>query len=163
MRRRGPRCARHQADPLPGQRRFAGGRHARPRGGARQAGHGDRRAQGALRRRQQHRLGAPSGRGRRPCSLRHFRVENSWQGAADRAPRRGSDPALCASVHRQLQRQDRATLYRHEHFQLRSGAVRRDFGAVQYHDRIRHAGNPVAADRRRAVRPPAALPEPDRP
>ena len=60
---------------------------ADPRRRERQAGHRDRRAQGALRRGDQHPVGAHAGGARRARGLRPPRPEDALQGGAGRAPR----------------------------------------------------------------------------
>ena len=60
----------------------------------RQAGHRARRAQGALRRGEQHRLGAHAREGGRPRRLRPRRPEDALQGRARRPPRARRAPPL---------------------------------------------------------------------
>ena len=66
----------------------------RARGGERQAGDGHRRAQGALRRREQHPMGAHARASRRSRRLRPPRAEDARQGGSGGAAREGQAPPL---------------------------------------------------------------------
>ena len=79
--------ARDQADALPHVGRYGARRRARRGGAARQAGGGDRRAQGALRRSEQHRLGAAARRRRRARRVRVGDAQDAREDGARRAPR----------------------------------------------------------------------------
>ena len=105
-------------------------------GGKRQAGRCPARTESALRRREQHRLGAQAGRIRRPRRLWPAGPEGALQGTADCAQGRRRDSPLRASFHRQLQQRDRAALHRHRHDDLRSADRRRLHRPVQLPDRI---------------------------
>ena len=110
---RRPRRARDQADALPHERRLAHRQGAGARGAQRQAGHRARRAQGALRRGDQYRMGAR--RSKRPA-----RTSSTASSASRRTARRRSSCAASAGgikryvhlSHRQLQRDDGARLHR---------------------------------------------------
>ena len=105
---RRPARARDQADALPHLGRLTDHRCARRRGRGRQAGAGDRRDQGALRRAGQHPLGAQARARRLPRGLRAGRAQDALQ-AVDGRPRRArGHPALHPHRHRQLQPEDRA-------------------------------------------------------
>ena len=95
-----PRRARHQADPLPhlGRQPDRGLAHQRGRGG--QAGGGDRRAEGPLRRAGQHRLGPGARGGRRPRRLRPGGPEDPLEDRAGAAARGGRHPPLLPRGHR---------------------------------------------------------------
>ena len=69
----------------------------------RQAGGGARRAEGALRRAQQHHLGEPAGGRRHPRRLRPGEPEDALQALSGRAAGGRRDPPLRAHRHRQLQ------------------------------------------------------------
>ena len=88
---RRPGRARDQADRVPHERRLAARPGADPRGRARQAGGLPRRAQGALRRAREHRLGARAGGGGRARRLRPARRSR-------RTPRRSSSCAARATA-----------------------------------------------------------------
>ena len=81
---------------------------ADPRGGARQAGRGPGRDQGALRRGGQHRLGPAPRAGGRPRRLRPRRPQDPLEGGAGRAPRGHRAAPLRPHRDRQLQLEDRA-------------------------------------------------------
>ena len=108
----GPGRARHQADPVPHQRRQP--RRAGPgRGrGEGQAGHGDRGADGPLRRAVQHPLGAQPGGGGGPRHLRHPGLQDPRQDLPGGAARPPGHRALRPPGHRELQREDRPHLHR---------------------------------------------------
>ena len=97
--RRGPPGAGHQDDPLPRRLQRRSGAGPDPRGRERQAGRGLDRAQGALRRGEQHRLGPRAGARRRPRVLRRRRAEDPRQGGAGGAARgQGAAAATCTSA-----------------------------------------------------------------
>ena len=106
-----PRGARDQADDLPD-----GGARERDRAladqgrGAGQAGRDPRRAQGALRRRGEHRTCPRARRSRRARRVRPRRSQDPRQGAARRPPGARRHPPVLPRRHRQLQPQDRAPL-----------------------------------------------------
>ena len=79
---------------------------------ARQAGGGAGGAEGALRRREQHRVGAHAGARGRPCRLWAGGPEDAREGRAGGAPRGRRPAALRPPGHRQLQRRDGARLRR---------------------------------------------------
>ena len=83
-----------------------------PRRGARQAGRGAGRDQGALRRGGQHRVGPPPRAGGRPRRLRPRRPQDPLEGGAGRAPRGHRAAPLRAHRDRQLQLEDRALVRR---------------------------------------------------
>ena len=80
-------------------------------GRERQAGRRARRAQGPLRRGEQHRLGEGAGARGRARRLRPRRPQDALQGRSDRAPRRRRHPPLRAPGHRQLQQRHRRKQY----------------------------------------------------
>ena len=82
--------------------------HRRRRG--RQAGAGDRRDQGPLRRAGQHPLGPQAGAGRLPRRLRPGRAQDPLQARDGGARRARRHPPLHPHRHRQLQPEDRADL-----------------------------------------------------
>ena len=100
-RRARPGRPRHQADALPRRPELAGRRGAARGGAERQAGGGAGRAQGALRRGEQHRVGARArGRGRardlrppRPQDALQDRARRAARGRAARAATSTSRPA----------------------------------------------------------------------
>ena len=79
----------------------------------RQAGGGHRRAEGALRRGGQHRLGPCARRGGRPRGLRDRRAQDALEDGARPAPRGGRRAPLLPRRHRELQLQDRPHLRGH--------------------------------------------------
>ncbi len=93
--RRGPRRARDQADALPHRRRqpHCGGAH--PGGRERQAGGRHHRAQGALRRGGQHRVGPRPRRSGRARRLRHRRAQDALE---DRARCCAARTTACATT-----------------------------------------------------------------
>ena len=97
--RRGRRSgrARHQADALPHQRRLADRRGADARRRCGQAGHGARRADGALRRDAEHPVGAPPRGNGRARHLRHPALQGAREDLPRRAPHAGGPPALRAT------------------------------------------------------------------
>ena len=105
---RRPARARDQADALPHLRRLPDHRRAHRRRRGRQAGAGDRRDQGPLRRAGQHPLGPQARAGRLPRRLRPGRPQDALQAGDGRARRARGHPALHPHRHRQLQLQDRA-------------------------------------------------------
>ncbi len=138
LRRRRPRRAGHQDHALPrgpqraGRRRADGGRRQR------QAGGRPPRAQGALRRREQHRLGqGPRARGR-ARGVRARRPQDALQDHARRAPRRRPYPPLRASRHRQLQQRHHEAVHRPRLSHLRRRSRRRRLRGVQPAHRLRH-------------------------
>ena len=84
--RRRPARAGDQADALPHLRRLPDHRRPHRRRRGRQAGAGDRRDQGALRRAGQHPLGAQARAGRLPRRLRPRRPQDPLQAGAGGAP-----------------------------------------------------------------------------
>ena len=72
----------------------------------RQAGCGAGGVEGALRRREQHRVGARAGARGRACGLRAGGSEDAREGGAGGAPRKRRPPPLRPPGHRQLQRLD---------------------------------------------------------
>ena len=108
------------------------------RGGrARQAGRLPGRAEGALRRAPEHRVGALAGRGGRARGARPARPEDARQGAAGGAPRGLGRAPLRAHRDRQLPRQDRAPVRGLRPVHDRPRHRRRRGGAVQHADRRR--------------------------
>ena len=112
--------------------------HARAARGRRkrETSRGRHRAQGAVRRREQHRVGQAPGARRRPRRLRLRQSEGARQVAAGRARRRRRHAALHALRHRELQRENGAPLYRLEPVHVPARARRRRRAAVQRADRI---------------------------
>ncbi len=108
---RGSRRPRHQADPLPDERRFAHRAGAGPRRGERQAGHGGLRADRPLRRTVEHPVGETPRGGGRPRHLRHSRLQDPRQDLHGGSPRPVGNPPLRSPRHGQLQRQDGAPLH----------------------------------------------------
>ena len=74
----------HQADALPDQRRLAADREPAARRRTEQAGHRDRRADGAVRRGAQHPVGPRARGGRRARHLRRPRLQDARQDLPDR-------------------------------------------------------------------------------
>ena len=128
--------AGHQDHAVPRGTQRSGGRRPAGGGGERQAGRRAAGVEGALRRGEQHRLGAQAGRIRRARGLRTDGTEGALQGGADRAQGRRRDPPLRAPLHRQLQQRDRAALHRHRHADLRSRHRRRLQRPVQLPHRL---------------------------
>ena len=102
-----PHVVGDQDDALPDRRQLAAHRPADRRGRRRQAGGGAGRAEGALRRTQQHRLGDAAGRSRRPRRLRRREPQDPLQAVPGRAQGSRRRPPLRAHRHRQLQPRDR--------------------------------------------------------
>ncbi len=100
---RRPARRRDQDDALPHRPGLAAHRSADRRGRGRQAGRGARRAQGAIRRAQQHQVGDTARIGRRPRRLRRREPEDALQAVPRRAQGIGRRPALRPHRHRQLQ------------------------------------------------------------
>ncbi len=109
--RRRSQRARDQADALSHQRRQPDRARALSRAAReRQAGHGAGRDQGALRRGEQHRLGAPARGERRPRRLRPHRAQDALQGGAGGAARgRRASAATCTSAPATTTRRRRAS------------------------------------------------------
>ena len=128
--------AGHQDHALSRGTQCARGRRAAGSGGERQAGCRAAGIESALRRGEQHRLGAQAGRIWRSRRVWADGPEGALQGAADCAQGRRRDSPLRASFHRQLQQRDRAALHRHRHDDLRSRDWRRLHRPVQLPDRI---------------------------
>ncbi len=104
---------------------LAGRRSAHQGGRARQAGRGARRAEGAIRRAQQHRVGETTRRCRRARRLWRRKAEDALQDLPRRPEGRRRDSPVRAHRHRQLQPDDRAALYRHRPLHGASGHRRR--------------------------------------
>ncbi len=136
----GPRGAGDQADPLPHLVRLAARQGADPRGRGGQAGGGGGRAQGALRRGQQHRVGRGARQSRRPRLLRPRRAQDPRQGGPGGAPRGGAAAFLRPHRHRQLQRRHRRPLHRPRPLHRRPGDRRRRGQALQPPDRLSSTG-----------------------
>jgi hypothetical protein len=94
------------------------------------------RTQSALRRREQHPLGAQPRARRRARRLRLPRHEGARQGDPGRAQRARGYPALRSLRHRQLQRQDGQDLYRSLALHVPSRARRRRHASLQPADRL---------------------------
>ena len=153
--RRRPRRARDQAHDLPHLGRLADGAGAHPRGRAGQAGGGAGRAQGALRRGAQHRLGTRAGARRRARRARLPGAQDARQVRARGAPRARRHPPLRAHRHRQLPPAHGAALHRRRPLHLPARHRRRRLRPLQLPDRLRPpAALPQAA--RRAHRPARA-------
>ena len=147
--------ARDQAHDLPHLGRLADGAGADPRGRAGQAGGRARRAQGALRRGPQHRLGARAGARRRARRARLPRAQDARQVRARGAPRARRHPPLRAHRHRQLPPAHRAPLHRRRPLHVPAGHRGRRLRPLQLPDRLRApAALPQAA--RGADRPARA-------
>ena len=101
---------RAQDDRVPDERRLGDRTVADEGFRERQAGRLRRRAEGALRRASQHRLGARPGAGGRACRLRVPGHEDPREDDAGRSARGRRAAALRAHRHRQLPRDDRADL-----------------------------------------------------
>ena len=126
---------------------------ARGRGAGGQAGRGARRAAGALRRGEQHQLGAHAGALRRPRRVRAAGPQDALQDGARRAPRPGRrHPPLRAHRHRQLQLEDGAALHRRRAVHREPGDRRRPHRPVQHAHRLLAAA-PVSQAARRARQP----------
>ena len=102
---RRPRGPDDQADPVPDVGRLADRAEPDPRGGARQAGRGPGRDQGALRRGGEHRLGPPPRAGRRPRRVRPGRARrrtprSRWSSAARAAGCAGTSTSAPATTTR---------------------------------------------------------------
>ena len=153
--RRRPRRARHQAHDLPHLGRLANGAGADPRSRAGQAGCGAGRAQGALRRGAQHRLGARAGARRRARRARLPGAQDAREVRARGAARARRNPPLRPHRHRQLPPPHGAALHRRRPLHLPARHRRRRLGSLQLPDRIRP---PAALSQaaRRAHRPARA-------
>ena len=136
---------RDQDDALPDRPELAAGRPADRRRRAGQAGRGAGRAEGALRRAQQHRLGQPAGIGRHPRRLRPGQPEDALQAVPGRAQGARRHPPLRARRHRQLQRGDVADLHRPRPVHRRSADRRRRLAGVQLPDRLLAQARPTAS------------------
>ena len=110
--RGGPAGAGHQADPVPDVGRLPHRRRPDRRRRGRQAGAGAGRDQGAVRRAEQHLLGAQARAGRRARGLRDRRPQDALQAVARGAPGVRRAAPLLPHRHRQLQPEDRAALHR---------------------------------------------------
>ena len=141
--------AGHQADPLPDQREQPGRRRAGARGRPRQARDGRRRAQGALRRGAQHRVGHRARARGRAGDLRAQGAQDPRQDLHRRPPRADRHPPLRALRHRQLQREDRAPVQRRQLHDLRRGFRRRRLGVLQHDHRLLPARRATARSRPR--------------
>ena len=102
-----PARAGDQADALPHLGRLPDHRRPRRRRRGRQAGAGDRRDQGPLRRAGQHPLGAQARARRLPRGLRPGRAQDPLQALDGGARRARGHPPLHPHRHRQLQPEDR--------------------------------------------------------
>ena len=109
---RRPAGRRDQDDALPDRPELAAGRSPDRRRRAGQAGGRARRAEGALRRAQQHRLGQPARVGRHPRRLRPGQPEDALQAVPGGAQGARRHPPLRARRHRQLQPGHVADLHR---------------------------------------------------
>ena len=156
-----PGRARDQGHALPCRSELPGRGRAHGGARARQAGDGRDRAQGSLRRGEQHRVGAGAGAGGGARGLRPAPHEGPRQGLHGRPPRGAGPGPVPSPRHGQLQRLDRPGVHgpRALHLQavLRGGRLR----PLQLPDRAR-------ADRRlprapgRAGDHPLGHPRPDR-
>ena len=115
---------------------LAAGRPADRGRRAGQAGRGAGRAEGPLRRAQQHRVGDAAGSGRHPRRLRPGEPEGPLQAVPGRAPGGRRHPPLRARRHRQLQPRDLAGLHRPRAVHRRRGDPRRRHRGVQLADRL---------------------------
>ena len=144
-------CVGDQADVVPHFRQLAGGRRAGRRRRERQAGCRADRAQGAVRRGEQHPLGADARARRRSRRLRPGGPQDAREGDAGRARRARRHPALHALRHRQLQRSHGAHLHRPVAVHVPGGPGRGRDAAVQRADRLLE-GRQLRAAAGRAVR-----------
>ena len=103
----------HQDDALSHRRELAGRRSPDQGGRARQAGRGARRAESAIRRTQQHRMGETARGCRRARGLRRGKAEDPLQDLSRRPEGRRRDSPLRAHRHGQLQPDDVEGVYRH--------------------------------------------------
>ena len=145
-----------QDDGLPHLRRVAAGpgAHRGRRGGA--AERLPRRAQGALRRARQHRVGARARAGGRARGLRLPESQDPREDDPDRPPRRRAHAALRPRRHRQLPLGDRAPLRGRRALHRGRGHLRRRRRPLQLPDGLRAAAA-VPQDPRRpagAASPP---------
>ena len=131
-----PARRRHQDHALPHRRQLAAGRPADPGRRTGQAGGRAGRAEGPLRREEQHRLGDPAGVGRHPRRLRPGQHQGALQAVPGRPPGDRRHPPLCARRHRQLQPQHRRRLHRPGPLHRRSRRRRRRQRSVQHADRL---------------------------
>ena len=136
--------ARDQDDRLPHVRRLAALSGAHPRDRARQAGGLHGRAQGALRRAREHRLGARARAGGRARRLRLSGSEDARQVHPRRAPRGRRRAPLRPHRHRQLPREDRAHLHGLRPVHVRRGDRQRRRRHVQLAHRGRAAAGRTA-------------------
>ncbi len=131
-----PGRAGHQDDPLPRRPELAGGRGAARGQRERQAGGGAGRAEGALRRGDQHRVGARAGSRGRARGLRPARPEDPLQDGPGGAPR---GRAIRRYVHLATGNYNPVTaaaLHRHRAVHLRRGDRRRRHRPVQLPHRL---------------------------
>ena len=155
------RCARHQADAVPDQRRIAVHRLPAARRRAQQAGHGAGGAHRPLRRRAQHPLGPRPRGSRRARDLRRARLQDPREDLPHRPAQPGGPEAVRPPRHRQLQRADGAHLHRLRADHDVAGDRRRRDGVLQCGDRLfRSAALEEAGDG--AHRPPPAVSQADR-
>ena len=156
-----PARARHQADAVPhlGRQPDRAGADRRRRG--RQAGARAGRGQGAIRRGEQHRLGAQAREGRRARGLRPRRSEDPLQARArDPRGRRQAAPLL-ARRHRQLQPEDQPHLRGLRPVHRRRAGRQGPHPSVQRAQRLRDREE-VQAPARRPAAPAQGPGAPDR-
>ena len=145
---RRPARRRDQDHALSHRRRLAAGRPADPGRRTGQAGRGAGRAEGPLRREEQHRLGDPAGVGRHPRRLRAGQPQGPLQAVPGRAQGDRRHPPLRPRRHRQLQPHHLAHLHRPRAVHRRPGHRRRRERGVQHADRLlEQAQLPRAAGR----------------
>ena len=131
---------RHQADALPHLQGSADRSRAGRGGRGRQVGHRGGRAEGALRRRGQHPLGARPRARRRAGGLWLLRAQDPLQAVAGGAPRGRRAGVLRPCRHRQLSSGDGAHLHRPVVLHLRSGDRARRRPHLQFRHRLCRAG-----------------------
>ncbi len=131
---------RHQADALPHLQGQPDRSRAGRGGRGRQVGDRGGGAEGALRRRGQHPLGARPGACRRPGGLWLLRAQDPLQAVAGGAPRGRGARVLRPRRHRQLSSGHRAHLHRPVVLHLRSGDRARRRPHLQFRHRLCRAG-----------------------
>ena len=156
-----PAGAGDQAHALSHVGRHGARRRARRSGAVGQAGGGDRGAQGALRRSEQHRLGAAARRRRRARRVRLGDAQDAREDRARRAPRGRRHAALHPFRQRQLQLEDGAALHRRRPVHVPSLGRRGRQRSIQFADGLLAPAD-LSQAARRAVESSRALHRVDR-